>query len=400
MLNADNDKLLVYNTTNNLSLTQIFQAQALRTPNHIAISHEDTHLSYQELNARANQLAHYLRTLTIDDNPFIVICLDRSAELIVAILAILKAGFAYVPIDPEYPEGRIQHMLADTQATIVITQEAYKNKFLLFNGKLIDLESEQVLIHQFPHTNPTQHISPDNLAYVIYTSGSTGTPKGVLVTHRQVVRLFTVTQPLFNFNDQDTVTLFHSYAFDFSVWELWSVLLYGGRLVIVPYWIARSAQAFYHLLNEYKVTILNQTPAAFRELVAYQASHPEQRLLYLRKIIFGGEALAPSLLKPWFSVYGDEQIQLINMYGITETTVHVTYYPLNKNFCNQSASIIGRPLADLTVFILTDTLEPCPVGIVGEIYVGGAGVAQGYLNRPELTAERFIHDPFSKEKGA
>ena len=220
----------------------------------------------------------------------------------------------------------------------------------------------------------------ENLAYVIYTSGSTGKPKGVAVTHRNVARLFETTHGCFEFSKDDVWTLFHSSAFDFSVWEIWGALLYGGRLVVVPYWISRAPEDFLELLLRERVTILNQTPSAFRQMVRAANAGSKQNMA-LRVIIFGGEALELQSLKPWFERYGDRSPRLVNMYGITETTVHVTYRPLDANDLKESAgSVIGHPLGDLRVYLLDQHQQLVPSGLPGEMYVGGAGLSRGYLN--------------------
>jgi amino acid adenylation domain-containing protein len=242
--------------------------------------------------------------------------------------------------------------------------------------------------------------TPQDIAYVIYTSGSTGRPKGVLISHHNVVRLFKSTEPSFSFNESDVWTLFHSYAFDFSVWEIWGALCYGGKLIVVPYWVSRSPEAFYQLLCSHRVTVLNQTPSAFRQLIQAEESLPRSDLR-LRLVIFGGEALEPQTLLPWFKRHGDQDPELINMYGITETTVHVTYRPIMLNDVKDfSGSVIGRPLADLQVYILDANMQPVPAGVPGEMYVGGAGLSIGYLNRPDLTASRFIPNPFGQAPGS
>ncbi len=243
---------------------------------------------------------------------------------------------------------------------------------------------------------------PDGLAYVIYTSGSTGAPKGVMVTHHNVVRLFEATARWYRFDAGDVWTLFHSYAFDFSVWEIWGALLHGGRLVVVPYWVSRSPEAFHDLLVRERVTVLNQTPSAFRPLIRADADAgaERRRALALRHVIFGGEALDVGDLRPFWDLHGDAEPRLVNMYGITETTVHVTVRPVTRaDLARPWSSVIGEPLADLRVHILDAHRQPVPVGVVGELYVGGGGVARGYLGRPELTAERFLADPLAEHGG-
>tara|TARA_B100000676_G_scaffold311509_1_gene381635 strand:+ start:39 stop:1550 length:1512 start_codon:yes stop_codon:yes gene_type:complete len=229
---------------------------------------------------------------------------------------------------------------------------------------------------------------PDQPAYVIYTSGSTGQPKGTVVSHRNVLRLFTSTEAWFRFTDDDVWTLFHSFAFDFSVWETWGALLYGGRLVVVPYEISRAPERFLQLLRTERVTVLNQTPSAFRQLLHADGEHRES--LELRYVIFGGEALDPTMLRDWFAARGDERPRLVNMYGITETTVHVTYRPLTSDDANRAASLIGEPIPDLALYVLGEHGQPVPPTLPGELYVAGEGLAIGYLHRPELTAERFV----------
>ena len=239
----------------------------------------------------------------------------------------------------------------------------------------------------------------EHLAYVIYTSGSTGKPKGVMVTHANVARLLTQTADWFQFNEEDVWTVFHSLAFDFSVWEVWGCLLHGGRLVVVPFEVSRSPEDFYDLLVRERVTVLNQTPSAFYQLSTVDQVRRSEDLA-LRVVIFGGEALNFSALRPWFAEHGDERPRLINMYGITETTVHVTYREVTAEDAATGAhSLIGVPIPDLVMYLLDGERKPVPAGEVGEIYVGGAGVARGYLNRPELDAERFLADPFASNSG-
>ncbi|MGY2343492.1 amino acid adenylation domain-containing protein, partial [Pseudomonas sp. SDO5532_S415] len=321
----------------------------------------------------------------------VAICVEPGLEMIVGLLGILKSGGGYVPLDPGYPATRLAFVLGDSQPTVVLVTTATREVLGRVATTLLDINQ----VESGPQFNPcvADH-GAGRLAYVIYTSGSTGQPKGVMVEHRNVTRLFDATASRFGFNSDDVWALFHSFAFDFSVWEIWGALLHGGRLLVVPPLTRRSPQACYALLCEERVTVLNQTPSAFRQLIAAQGENP--RTHCLRQVIFGGEALDVASLKPWYARPQNDATQLVNMYGITETTVHVTYRALAETDTRRmGASPIGGPIADLRLYLLDARCEPVPVGVVGELYVSGAGVARGYLNRPELTAERFLDDPFS-----
>ncbi len=383
-------------------LHQVFESQVEKTPEASALTFENRSLTYRELNERANQLAHYLIGLDVRPDNLIGLYVERSVEIVIGLLGILKAGCAYVPLDPSYPQERIQYLLDDSGTHILITQMHLLEKIPAHIDNVICLDNETPIHTGSSKTNPVNYATPANLAYIIYTSGSTGQPKGVQITHENVLRLFEASEMQFNVTSQDTWTLFHSYAFDFSVWEIWGALLYGGRLVVVPYHISRTPEAFYQLLCHEQVTVLNQTPSAFRQLIAAEAALPARAAeLALRYVIFGGEALSPLDLMPWVEQHGDAKPQLINMYGITETTVHVTFQRITEeHIYGDIKSPIGQPLADLYAYVLDPSLNPVPIGIPGELYVGGAGLARGYLNRPELTAERFIPDPYGKSLGS
>jgi amino acid adenylation domain-containing protein len=382
-------------------LHQWFETRVESAPDNVAVVFEDQSLTYQELNARANQLARYLRRLGVGPDVLVGMYLERSLEMVIGILGILKSGGAYVPMETAYPGERLAFMLEDTEAPVLLTQQSLLAHLPEHKALVVCLDTEWEKVAQESEENLSVEMRADSLAYVIYTSGSTGKPKGVLVTHYNVVRLFEATYDWYHFTEQDVWTLFHSYAFDFSVWELWGALLYGGRLVVVPYLVSRSPDAFYGLLGREKVTVLNQTPSAFRQLIQAEERAEARSELSLRLVIFGGEALELQSLKPWFDRHGDKQPQLVNMYGITETTVHVTYRPINAADLNQaSGSVIGCAIPDLQIYILDRQRQPVPIGVPGEMYVGGAGVARGYLRRPELNAERFIADPFSNDPAA
>lgn len=393
------------------TLHQWFEAQAEQTPEAIAVVCEDQTLTYRALNQRANQLAYALQQRGIQPNHLVGLCVERSLNLLVGLLGILKAGGAYVPLDPAAPPERLALMIQDSQLEVILTQAhltasltALKQSHQDIQGEdevqILCLDTDWDAIAQFSTTNLVHQTTPDHLAYVIYTSGSTGKPKGALVTHGNVTRLFAATDEWFQFCDHDVWVLFHSFAFDFSVWEIWGALLYGGRLLIVPYCLSRDPQAFHQWVCQKGVTVLNQTPSAFRQFIQADATSNQADALKLRYIIFGGEALDLASLQPWCDRHGDQSPQLINMYGITETTVHVTYHPITKADIHAAAgSLIGRAIPDLQLYVLDASQQLVPIGVPGELYVGGAGVARGYLNRSTLTAERFICNPFDTCKG-
>ncbi|HEV2734193.1 MAG TPA: amino acid adenylation domain-containing protein [Longimicrobiaceae bacterium] len=380
------------------TLHALFGIRAERSPEAVAVVCGEERLTYAELDRRANRLARHLRALGVGPEVRVALCLERGLEMVVSLLAVLRAGGAYVPLDPAYPPERLRFLLEDSGARVLLAREAFLPGLSPFSGATLCPERQRLSIEAHADAALPETAGPQSLAYVIYTSGSTGTPKGVEVTHANVVRLFRATEGWFGFGAEDVWTLFHSYAFDFSVWEIWGALLYGGRLVVVPREVSRDPEAFRALLVSERVTVLNQTPSAFRQLMgADEGRHDD---LSLRYVVFGGEALEPGSLREWVRKHGDERPRLVNMYGITETTVHVTCRVLTVEDVQAGGSPIGRPLPDLSVRLLDPRGEPVPLGVPGELYVGGAGVARGYLNRPELTAERFVPDPFSGEAGA
>jgi amino acid adenylation domain-containing protein len=373
------------------TLHERFARQAARTPDAIALTCGAEQLTYAGLDARATQLATHLRTLGAAPEVVVGLYLDRSNELIVALLGILKAGAAYLPIDASAPPERAAALLADSQSPLLVTQTTLATSLPNHTVRVVCID-QLANDDATPHSPLRTPHSADSLAYIIYTSGSTGRPNGCCITHRNVTRLFDSTEPWFHIGAGDVWTLFHSIAFDFTVWEIWGALLHGGRLVIVPDSIRRAPEDFHALLVRERVTILNQTPSAFRQFIAADASSSAS--LSLRLVIFGGEALEMSSLAPWFARHGDAHPQLVNMYGITETTVHVTYRPLRKSD-TAGGSVIGEPIPDLQLFVLDRHLRPAPIGVPGELFVAGAGLARGYLHRPELTAQRFIENPFA-----
>ena len=376
------------------TLHELFEDQVRQQPHRVAVTCDGISLTYSEMNRQANRLAHRLIHLGVGPDSLVGLSLERSSNLIIAILAVLKAGAAYVPIDLAYPAERLSFIVDDAQATVLVTETKLASSLPSTTAKVICLDEPAAEENGSKlDVNPSTGARADNLAYVIYTSGTTGKPKGTLITHRNVVRLFASTEHWFRFNHTDVWTLFHSSAFDFSVWEIWGALLYGGRLVVVPFLTSRSPESFYELLQHEQVTVLNQTPSAFRQLI--QVDEPKAAdNLALRYVIFGGEALEMESLRPWFARHGDKKPQLVNMYGITETTVHVTYRPLSQNDLD-SGSVIGIPIPDLQLYILDSRKRPVPIGVPGEMYVGGAGLARGYLRRPDLTEQKFVPNHFS-----
>ena len=404
---AEEQQLLEWNDAPSTSpdfacLHEMFAAQAASLPETTALVSGEERLSYGELDRRANQLARHLHARGITTPVLVGLCFERSLEMVVGILGVLKAGGAYVPLDPAYPRDRLVFMLADSRVPVLLTEERLLGDLPepAPGIEVICLDRDWEEIGRESGAGLSGISSGVAPAYVIYTSGSTGRPKGVVVSHGNVSRLFSATAPWFGFGREDVWTLFHSYAFDFSVWELWGALLHGGGLVIVSYPVSRSPESFYELLRREGVTVLNQTPSAFRQLLWAEEGLLAGRKeigpeLSLRWVIFGGEALELQSLGPWFEQHGDVRPRLVNMYGITETTVHVTYRELRAaDLSGASGSVVGRPIPDLTLHVLGPESQPLPVGIPGEIQVGGAGLALGYLGRPELTAERFVPDPF------
>ncbi|MBN1220774.1 MAG: amino acid adenylation domain-containing protein [Anaerolineae bacterium] len=382
------------------------ETQAIQTPHAVAVvypaigseDNERRQLTYQELNQRANRLAHRLQMMGVGPEVPVGICVERSPEMMIGLLAILKAGGAYVPLDPSYPREHLAFMLADADVPVLLTQQKLLKNLARHGAHLACLDGEGEGITYGNEEDPASTVTPDNLAYIIYTSGSTGQPKGVQVTHRSVVNLIETTRPEFGFDSADVWTVFHSYAFDFSVWEIWAPLLCGSRLVIVPPWVTQSPEAFYDLLLVEKVTVLNQTPSAIRQLVPIRERALETgRDWSLRLIICGGEALPQSLADDLLAWH----IPLWNFYGPTEATVWAATKKVEAGETQSGVVALGRPLPYTQLYVLDDQLQPTLVGEPGELCIGGIGLARGYFKQPTLTAEKFIPNPFvdMKKKG-
>ncbi len=393
----------------NAAIHQLFERSAAATPDAIALACEGSQITYGALNARANQLAHYLRSMGAGPDVYVALSVERDLDLMVGILGILKSGSAYVPLDPNYPRERLSFILNDIDAPVLVTQQALLPQVparqFMSDGvtpmRVVLLDSDWETIAQNSSENPKNSTDLQNIAYVIFTSGSTGTPKGVMITHQNVVRLFYATKEWYGYGANDIWSLFHSYAFDVSVWEMWGALLHGGKLIIIPRAVATAPESFYNVLVDECVTFLSQTPSAFRQIIQVEESLGMAKPLCLRYVVFGGEALQMLALQPWFNRHSDQSPKLINMYGITETTVHVTMrHVTEKDLLPPASSVIGEAMPDLSLYALDSALQPVPIGVIGELYVGGEGLARGYLHRPDLTSERFIANPFSAEPGA
>ncbi|CQD22142.1 syringomycin synthetase [Mycobacterium lentiflavum] len=363
--------------------------QVARTPGALAVTFAGLSMTYRELEEDANRLAHLLTAHGAAPGQTVALLFTRSAEAIIAILAVLKTGAAYLALDPAHPDARIGFMVADARPVAAITTAALSDR--LGGHDLAVVSVDDPRISGYPIT-PLPAPDPDDIAYIIYTSGTTGTPKGVAVPHRNVTRLLSSLEG--GLEMEQAWTQCHSLAFDFSVWEIWGALLYGGRLVVVPESVARSPEDFHALLVAERVGVLSRTPTAFYALQTADTLSPQlAEQLALQTVVFGGEALEPQRLRTWLQKH-PRSPRLINMYGITETTVHASFRELVDGDVDSPVSPIGGPLAHLAFFVLDNWLRRVPAGVVGELYVAGAGLADGYVRRPDLTASRFLACPF------
>ncbi|WP_405179559.1 amino acid adenylation domain-containing protein [Nocardia sp. NBC_01377] len=380
-----------------VTLVDLVAVQARLRPNATAIRFGDTALSFAELQRRANRVARALIAGGAGPEKLVAVAVARTEDLPVALLGVLLSGAGYLPIDTAYPAQRLEFMLSDAAPACVLVTAGERDA-VPDTGRPVVLLEETALFADAPITDADRRapLRPDNLAYVIYTSGSTGVPKGVGVAHRNVVELFANTQSRFEFDETDVWTLFHSFAFDFSVWELWCALANGGTVVVVDYLTSRSPELFRELLIREQVTVLNQTPSAFYQLAeADRAAHATgQGKFALRYVVFGGEALDLRQLRRWYDRHAVDAPWLVNMYGITETTVHVSFLSLDEQKVENPASVIGRALPGLDAYVIDERLHPAPVGVAGEINVAGRQLSRGYLGRPGLTATRFVANPF------
>ena len=371
-----------------------FEQHVADTPDAIAVVDSQGFYTYQQINAAANRLGNLLKSQGVGKGVTVGICLERSNDLIVSILAVIKAGGAYVPIDRDHPAERISFMLRDACSKVLITKEAYKSQFSAnYNCSIICLDAEQANLKVQSEENLNIKIDLDDLLYVIYTSGSTGRPKGVMVTHRNVSRLFpALADSGQKFSNKDVWSLYHSPAFGYSAWEIWGPLLHGGRLVIVPPHLLVSGVELRNFLKAQSVTVLSLTPSIFRHIILNAALEDSESLSFLRMIALSGEAINSVDIKQWFEHSDGKNPSLISTYAITETGGQVAFRQLHSSDTN--FSLLGKVLSDTKVYLLDEKLRPVESGTEGELCVAGPGLALGYLNQPELTAERFIIDPF------
>jgi amino acid adenylation domain-containing protein len=388
---SEKDLLIEWNNTQTdypqqACIHQLFEAQVEKTPNAVALIFNNQHLTYRDLNSRANQLAQYLQTLGIGAETLVGICIERSLEMVVALLAILKAGGAYVPLDPEYPQERLAFMLLDTQVSILLTQKELVAKLPTHTAFVICLDADWHTIAQNKKENLSTSVTAENLAYVMYTSGSTGTPKGVSIIHRGVVRLVKETNYA-HLTAEEIILQLAPISFDASTFEIWGCLLNGGRLVICPPHTP-SLEELGQIIQQYQVTTLWLTAGLFHLIVDEKID----ALKSLRQLLAGGDVLSVPHVQKFLQTVGN--CQLINGYGPTENTTFTCCHPITAPLQPGVSIPIGRPIANTQVYILDNNLQLVSIGEAGELYIGGDGLARGYLNRPDLTAEKFIYHSF------
>ena len=363
---------------------QLFEAQVERSPDAVALVFSGQQLTYRELNVRANQLAHELQSMGIRPEVLVGLCVERSIEMIVGLLAILKAGGAYVPLDPDYPQQRLAYILSDARVSVVLTQQHLVERLSQHSADVVCLDTDAQAISQQSQENLESGVTTQNLAYVIYTSGSTGLPKGTLVAHSGLSNLASAHIQTFALGNSSHILQFSSLSFDVSTWEVVMALTTGGTLYLGTTNSLRPGKELIDLLRQYQITQVFLPPSALAVL-------PTSELRALQTMIVGGEACSASLVRQW--VNGRK---FFHGYGPTETTVCAT---LLECTINSGKPSIGRPIANTQVYLLNEQLQPVPIGVSGELYISGDGLSRGYLNRPELTASKFIPNPWSDQPG-
>ena len=391
---------------------QLFEEQVEKTPDSVAVVFEDQQLTYRELNQRANQLAHHLQTLGVRPEVLVGICVERSLEMVVGLLGILKAGGAYVPLDPHYPQERLSYMLADSAVEVLLTENKWTSQLLEHQVEIICLDSDREKITLYNQKNPTAVNQGENLAYIIYTSGSTGQAKGVMITHQALSRFTQKAIAEYEITARDRVLQFASINFDAAVEEIYPCLCTGGTLILRTNEMIANLETFFLACVDLQLTVLDLPTAYWHQLVADMANADVALPASLRLVIVGGEKLLSAPVRYWQQyvdklgksdelrpTFGD-RLQLINTYGPTETTVSATLYRIPFHISPADEVPIGSPLAGVKAYILDANQQPVPIGVPGELYIGGDGLARGYLNRPELTLEKFIPNPFSDQPSA
>ncbi|MEM9482660.1 MAG: amino acid adenylation domain-containing protein [Cyanobacteria bacterium P01_F01_bin.116] len=380
-------------------LHEYFVEQVKRSPNQIALSYKDQQLTYAELNARANQVAHHLINQGVKPDMPVGICCERSLEMIIALLAVLKAGGAYLPLDPNYPQERLEYIMKDAQVAIVITQSPLRSKLLNIQTHILCLDIALPLLDNNHHSEPQVDIAPHHLAYIIYTSGSTGRPKGVMIEHQAAAHYVQATIAQYDITPADCVLQFASISFDVAIEEIFTSLLTGARLQLRTADMISTSSQFLRCCQEWDVTVLNLPTAYWHQLVTDIANNQFQLPLSVRLMVIGGERALPSLVKVWQQQVGDYP-PLINAYGPTETTVTATGCWISSDTEILQEVPIGKPFANTEIYILDKYRQPVPVGVPGELYIGGNSLARGYLNRPDLTELKFIPHPYSRDANA
>jgi len=380
-----------------LCIHQLFETQAARTPDAVALIFDEESLTYHQLNEQANHLAHSLHTLGITPDQLVGICLPRSADMLIALLAVLKAGAAYVPLDPVYPAERLSFMLQDSRARLLLTHQALQALPEQTLARIcLDSEPDRQRIAACPPTNPSTQVQPHHLAYVIYTSGSTGTPKGVAIEHRSLVNHACAFQRYLGLHPGDRLLQFASLSFDTAAEEIFPTLGSGATLLLRPELC--DPLTFLRFAGDEAITVLNLPTAYWGALCAAVAEHPVPRPGALRTVLVGGERAALKSLQVWQRWTG-EQITWINAYGPTETTISATFYTATPHDQASETVPIGRPIANAEMYVLDEALQPTPIGVPGELYIAGQGLARGYLYREALTRERFVPCPFRSQPG-
>jgi amino acid adenylation domain-containing protein len=374
-------------------LHSFIEDQALKTPKNKALTYEGKSLSYEELNAEANQLAHCLISKGVGPGTLVGLCTYRSCEMVIGLLAILKAGGAYVPFDPTYPLSRLEFMINDSTVPVILAEKSSAEMLPQVSAEILLFEELKEIVNSYPRSNPTIKSSSENLAYVIYTSGSTGNPKGAMNTHKAIVNRLLWMQDTFKIGGSDTLIQKTPYSFDVSVWEFFWPLMFGSRLVIAKPEGHKDPEYLQEIISHESITVIHFVPSMLR---LFLEAVDSQRCESLKHVILSGEAVTIDLQQRYFSVL---KAPLHNLYGPTEAAVDVTYWRCDPNTVLSTVPI-GRPISNIRLYILDKSGAPVAVGEEGELHIGGVGVGRGYLNRSELTAEKFIKDPFSQDASA